>query len=112
MTRPIGLRPTVFLLCSMLAGCQVEYECADACAKVYDECGTAVEAQGVPLAHEQCELVCEEGKGDPEGAASLWLDCIEDSVCPGQVADQEERDLERYDVDWCSPQFELLILAS
>jgi hypothetical protein len=55
--------------------------------------------------------VCEEGRGNAAGEAALWLDCVEDSVCPGDIADGEDRDLRRYDVTWCTPQFELLIQA-
>lgn len=94
------------------AGCRVDYECADACRKVYRECDTAVEVEGVALAREQCELVCEEGMADPAAGAELWLDCVEDSVCPGEAADEEDRDLRRYDVEWCNPQFEILVRAA
>ncbi|HWM86733.1 MAG TPA: hypothetical protein VNO33_12865 [Kofleriaceae bacterium] len=107
--RPTGL--LALLLLGAVAGCSVEYECADACRKVYDRCDSAVEVDGVALAAEQCELICEEGRGAPQGGAALWLDCVEDSVCPGDVADEEDRDLRRYDVTWCNPQFESLIIA-
>jgi hypothetical protein len=98
------------LLLAGSIGCRVDYECRDACAKVYAECGSAVDVNGVELEREQCELVCEEGRATPQGGASLWLDCVEDSVCPGEVAGEEERDLGRYDVDWCEPQFDILVV--
>ncbi len=99
------------LLLAASTGCSEEYECADACRKVYDRCDSAVEVQGIALEKQQCELVCEEGRGSAAGDAALWLDCVEDSVCPGQIADGEDRDLRRYDVTWCNPQFEILIQA-
>ncbi len=99
------------LLSLAAAGCSSEYECADACRKVYSECGSAVEVEGAALDLAQCEVVCEEGMARPETGAGLWLDCVEDSVCPGEVADQGERDLHRYDVEWCTPQFEILVVA-
>ncbi len=92
-------------------GCRVDYECADACGKVYSECGSSVEVEGIALEREQCQLVCEEGMASPRSGAQLWLDCVEDSVCPGDSADGEDRDLHRYDIDWCTPQFEILVLA-
>jgi hypothetical protein len=99
------------LLALAPAGCSDTYECAEACAKVYDRCDAAVEVQGFALEAEQCEVICEEGRERPQDGAALWLDCVEDSVCPGEVADDGDRDLRRYDVTWCNPQFEILIVA-
>ncbi|HKE17334.1 MAG TPA: hypothetical protein VKB80_20810 [Kofleriaceae bacterium] len=105
------------LLAVLVAGaaaCTDPYECADACAKVYDRCGSAVEVQGFDVERQQCDLLCEEGRGQAAGgadSAALWLDCVQDSVCPGQAADQDDRDLRRYDVTWCNPEFEILIRA-
>lgn len=110
MSRLTG--PLAALLLSLAApGCSTEYECADACRKVYDECGTAVEVEGAALDLAQCEVVCEEGMARPETGAGLWLDCVEDSVCRGEGADEDDRDLARYDVEWCTPQFEILVVA-
>jgi len=109
----LALAPVLVLVVGA-AACSDEYECADACAKVYDRCGSAIEVQGFDVERQQCDLLCEEGRGQAPGgadSAALWLDCVEDSVCPGQVADQDDRDLRRYDVTWCNPEFEILIRA-
>jgi hypothetical protein len=111
MTSQFGVAAPALLLFASLAGCHVDYECRDACSKVHETCGSAVEVRGVALAQEQCELVCEEGLATPDQGAALWLDCVEDSVCPGEVAGDDDRDLDRYDVDWCNPQFEVLVRA-
>jgi hypothetical protein len=87
------------------------HQCREACAKVYETCGSAVRVNGVSLPRAQCELVCEEGLGMPQGAAPAWLDCVEESVCPGQPASAEQRDRRQYDVDWCNPQFQILTHA-
>jgi hypothetical protein len=105
---------TALLLAFVCGGCggnRAAFECPNACAKVYQQCGSAVKVSGAPLPRQQCELVCEEGLGARTGAASRWLDCVQDSVCPGQTGDQKERDLRRYNTDWCNPQFEVLIEA-
>ncbi len=107
MRSQLALSAPALLLLLTGVSCRVDFECRDACAKIYDRCDSAVAVQGARLPREQCELVCEEGGAKPE--AALWLDCVEDSVCPGETADAEDRDLHRYDVDWCNPQFELLI---
>jgi hypothetical protein len=112
MTRHLAAGGAFLLLLLLIAAsCSVEYECADACNRVYEQCDSTVELQGFALEQQQCELVCEEGRERPEDGAAAWLDCIEDSVCPGELADGEDRDMRRYDVTWCNPQFELLVEA-
>jgi hypothetical protein len=93
------------LLVALAAACRVEYTCSDACAKLYERCNSAVVFHGVTFSGEQCRIACEEGR---DGAATPWLDCIEDSVCHGEVADEEDRDLRRYDIEWCNPAFPIL----
>ena len=98
-----------FLATLALAGCHVDYTCEAACAKLYTTCDDAVVVHGVALSDAQCAITCEEGRGT--SAAELWLDCIHDSVCHGDVATSDDRDLRRYDIDWCNPAFPILVTA-
>ena len=112
MTRPLGLAGSALLLLLSGLGCRTDYECADACRKVYQECDSSIDVDGTDIDQAQCQLICEEGKGRPQDGAALWLDCVQDSVCPGDAPDGEDQDLHRYDVNWCDPQFEILIVAA
>jgi hypothetical protein len=83
------------------SGCQAQYECVDACEKLYQECGVHLETPAGPLDEDHCVVVCEEGMDSAASDAALWTDCIHDSVCPGDESDEADRRLRRYDVTWC-----------
>ena len=83
------------------SGCQAQYRCSDACSKLYTQCDASLSTLAGELDESECLIVCEEGIGAEAEDAQLWLDCVADSVCAGETAASEDRELRRYDITWC-----------
>ena len=75
------LRASVAVLFGVLmtlgvAGCGGDFDCSDACNKIYNQCRGALTVGGVPVSQAQCVQGC-----NAETDKASALSCIEKAQC-------------------------------
>ena len=59
-----------------IAACGGDYDCSDACNKIYKQCGLVVTVGGTPVSQSQCVQGC-----NAETDKGSILNCIEKASC-------------------------------